>query len=261
MARKRYQPEPRVRRLRPVEVWHGPGLSMADAIRRVGIREIRFSRWRQEYAGRIGDPFRCLKENGCAGGGLRLGAGPADAPGGRPGNLPSPSRRRPCIDSVRARLGMSERRAGRVLGSHRSTPRRPPHGRADEKRLVTDRTKRGRRRLRAEPAIRSGRTISCLTGPGTAEPSAGSMCGDECARESLVIRVRPSSLRPMGSTCGPIGSFCAASPAPFGPTPARSSWPKPCVDGSLRSAPANAFLQPESPWEVTTHPWLGSGWP
>ncbi len=62
MARKRYQPEPMVRRLWRVEVWHGQGLSMADAIRRVGIGEVPFSRWRQEDAGRNGNPLRRWKD-------------------------------------------------------------------------------------------------------------------------------------------------------------------------------------------------------
>ncbi len=58
MAGTRSQPDPIVRRLRQVEVLHGQDLSMAEAIRRVGIREVPFSRWRQEDAGRNGDPLR-----------------------------------------------------------------------------------------------------------------------------------------------------------------------------------------------------------
>ena len=49
-----------------------------------------------------------------------------------------PSRRRQCIDHVCDRLGISERRACRVLGQHRSTQRRIPRGRDDEDRLVAD---------------------------------------------------------------------------------------------------------------------------
>lgn len=47
-------------------------------------------------------------------------------------------RRRRCIDLVRGKLGVSERRACRVLGRHRSTQRHVPRGRADEERLVAD---------------------------------------------------------------------------------------------------------------------------
>jgi transposase InsO family protein len=54
------------------------------------------------------------------------------------GKLLSPSRRRECIDQVRSKLGVSERRACRVLKQHRTTQRRGPTGRADEAQLVED---------------------------------------------------------------------------------------------------------------------------
>jgi len=47
-------------------------------------------------------------------------------------------RRRFCIDQVRDKLGISERRACRVLKQHRATQRRIPRGREDEERLVGD---------------------------------------------------------------------------------------------------------------------------
>ncbi len=50
----------------------------------------------------------------------------------------SPSRRRRCVDRVRRSLGVSERRACRTLGQHRSTQRRVPRGRSDEQRLTED---------------------------------------------------------------------------------------------------------------------------
>lgn len=39
---------------------------------------------------------------------------------------------------MRQELGVSERRACRTLGQHRSTQRKVPHGRADEERLTDD---------------------------------------------------------------------------------------------------------------------------
>jgi len=39
---------------------------------------------------------------------------------------------------VRQELGVSERRACRTLGQHRSTQRKVPQGRADEERLTDD---------------------------------------------------------------------------------------------------------------------------
>jgi len=50
----------------------------------------------------------------------------------------SPARRRVCIDRVREAFSVSERRACRVLGQHRSTQRKLPVGRADEERLIAD---------------------------------------------------------------------------------------------------------------------------
>ena len=62
MARKRYKPEEIVSLLRQAEVLHGQGMSMADAIRQLGISEVAFYRWRKEYAGMSGDQLRRLKE-------------------------------------------------------------------------------------------------------------------------------------------------------------------------------------------------------
>lgn len=50
----------------------------------------------------------------------------------------SPSRRREAIDQVRRVLPISERRACRVLGQHRSTQRHPPKDDAEEQRLTAD---------------------------------------------------------------------------------------------------------------------------
>ena len=47
-------------------------------------------------------------------------------------------RRRACIDHVRTQFKVSQRRACRVLGQHRSTQRRIPRGRPVEEHLVAD---------------------------------------------------------------------------------------------------------------------------
>ena len=54
------------------------------------------------------------------------------------GKLTSPTRRRRCIDLVRNKVSISERRACLVLRQHRSTQRHVPRGREDEERLVAD---------------------------------------------------------------------------------------------------------------------------
>jgi len=62
MPRKRYKPEEIVARLRQVDVLHSQGMSMADAIRRIGVSEVSFYRWRKEYGGMSGDQLRRLKD-------------------------------------------------------------------------------------------------------------------------------------------------------------------------------------------------------
>jgi len=58
--------------------------------------------------------------------------------GGRPGKLLSPARRRACVEQVKLTLNISERRACRALGQHRSRQRKPPRGREDEEQLTAD---------------------------------------------------------------------------------------------------------------------------
>ena len=50
----------------------------------------------------------------------------------------SPARRRACVEHIKAKLAVSERRAYRALGQHRSTQRQVPRGRDDEERLTAD---------------------------------------------------------------------------------------------------------------------------
>ena len=92
MARKRYKPEEIVSTLRQAEVLHGQGMSMADAIRQLGISEVTYYRWRKEYGGMSGDQLRHLSgaregERAAAPGGLGPDAGQADSHGGGTGKL------------------------------------------------------------------------------------------------------------------------------------------------------------------------------
>ena len=50
----------------------------------------------------------------------------------------SPARRRICIEHVRDKLQVSERRVCRALGQHRSTQRKRPRGWGDEEQLTAD---------------------------------------------------------------------------------------------------------------------------
>ena len=62
MAMKRHKPEEIVGKLRQADVLHCQGMSMADAIRQIGVSEVTFYRWRKEYGGLSGDQLRRLKE-------------------------------------------------------------------------------------------------------------------------------------------------------------------------------------------------------
>lgn len=62
MAKRVYKPEEIVAKLRQVDVLHGQGMSMADAIRQVGVSEVSFYRWRKEYGGMKTDQLKRLKE-------------------------------------------------------------------------------------------------------------------------------------------------------------------------------------------------------
>ena len=49
-------------KLRQVEVMTGQGMSMADAIRSIGVTEVTYYRWRSEYGGMKLDQVKRLKE-------------------------------------------------------------------------------------------------------------------------------------------------------------------------------------------------------
>ncbi len=61
MANKRHKPEEIVSKLRQVEVLVGQGTARMDAIRKVGITEQTYYRWRKKYGGMGTDQLRELK--------------------------------------------------------------------------------------------------------------------------------------------------------------------------------------------------------
>ncbi len=62
MPKKRYTPEEIVAKLRQVDVLVSQGQNIADAIRQIGVSEVTYYRWRQEYGGLKTDQVRRLKE-------------------------------------------------------------------------------------------------------------------------------------------------------------------------------------------------------
>jgi len=62
MPRKRHKPEEIVTKLRQVDVLTGQGQTVADAVRAIGVTEVTYYRWRQEYGGLKTGQVRRMKE-------------------------------------------------------------------------------------------------------------------------------------------------------------------------------------------------------
>jgi transposase-like protein len=62
MGRKRHKPEEIVAKLRQVDVLASQGRSVAEAIRSIGVTEVTYYRWRQEYGGLKSDQVKRLKD-------------------------------------------------------------------------------------------------------------------------------------------------------------------------------------------------------
>ena len=62
MGRKRHKPEEIITKLRQVDVLTAQGTPVAEAIRSIGITEVTYYRWRQEYGGLKSDQVKRLKD-------------------------------------------------------------------------------------------------------------------------------------------------------------------------------------------------------
>ena len=62
MASKRHKPEEIVAKLRQVDVLTAQGRAVAEAVRTIGVTEVTYYRWRQEYGGLKSDQVKRLKE-------------------------------------------------------------------------------------------------------------------------------------------------------------------------------------------------------
>jgi len=62
MARKRHTAEEIVAKLRQVDVLMAQGKPVGDAVRMIGVTEVTYYRWRNEYGGLKGDQVKRLKE-------------------------------------------------------------------------------------------------------------------------------------------------------------------------------------------------------
>ena len=62
MSKKRHKPEEIVSKLRQVDVLTSQGKTVAEAIRSIGVTEVTYYRWRQEYGGLKSDQIKRLKD-------------------------------------------------------------------------------------------------------------------------------------------------------------------------------------------------------
>ena len=62
MRKKRHTPEEIVSKLRQVDVLVAQGTPVADAIRSIGVTEVTYYRWRQEYGGLKSSQVKRMKE-------------------------------------------------------------------------------------------------------------------------------------------------------------------------------------------------------
>jgi len=60
--KKRYKPEEIVTKLRQVDVLVSQGQGIADAIRQIGVSEVTYYRWRQEFGGLKTEQVKRLKD-------------------------------------------------------------------------------------------------------------------------------------------------------------------------------------------------------
>jgi len=62
MPRKRHKPEEIVAKLRQVDVLVSQGRTVADSVRAIGVTEVTYYRWRQEFGGLKSDQVKRLKD-------------------------------------------------------------------------------------------------------------------------------------------------------------------------------------------------------
>ena len=62
MPKKKHKPEEIVAKLRQADVLISQGQDIADVIRQIGVSEVTYYRWRQEYGGLKTEQVKRLKE-------------------------------------------------------------------------------------------------------------------------------------------------------------------------------------------------------
>jgi putative transposase len=140
MRKKRYTPEEIVVKLRQVDVLVSQSQNIADAFRQIGVSEVTYYWWRQEYGGLKTEQVKRLKELETDNTRLRKAVSDLTLDKlilqevARETSKPRAPPR--LYRAVQAVMHVSERRACAALGQRRSTQRKVPRGRDDEERLT-----------------------------------------------------------------------------------------------------------------------------
>ena len=125
---RRHKPEDIIAKLRHVEGSAASGRRISECVREIGITEVTYYRWRNRYGDLESDPAGYLTELEAEIARLRRLVSDltldklilAEATTG----VLSPELRAACVLHATAAFGISERRACRALGQHRSTQRK-----------------------------------------------------------------------------------------------------------------------------------------
>jgi putative transposase len=118
MARRRHTPEQVIRKLREADRLLGEGAEIFEVARHLEVSEQTYHRWRNQFGGMKADDAKRLKdlerEN---------------------------ARLKRIVADKELEIGISQRRACRIVGQHRSTQRRQPTD-GDQDRDLRDRLRR-----------------------------------------------------------------------------------------------------------------------
>jgi putative transposase len=136
MTKKAHSADEIAAKLRLVDELKRQGRAVGKAVQAIGVTEVTYYRWKKMYGGLEFEVVEWLRELEAENARLRRAVSDLtldkliliEAANEK---LSSPEIRRAYVDSVKAALGVSERRACRVLGQHRSTQRKRPGSRGD----------------------------------------------------------------------------------------------------------------------------------
>ncbi|MFO7957604.1 MAG: IS3 family transposase [Candidatus Brocadiia bacterium] len=153
MKGKKHTPQQIIRKLRDAEADLAAGLSISEIARKLQISEATYYRWRRQYGGMKADEVKRLKELEQENRRLKrligeLELDKAILKEALEGKGLSPARKRAAVGRAQQRLGVSERRACKVVGQPRSTQRYRPRRAKDEVRLVRRMTELARQNPR-----------------------------------------------------------------------------------------------------------------